>query len=194
MADDGVSSESSNGIEARVSLLDTAIEVMASEGATRWTLRGLARRIGTSHRMIIYHFGSLEGLLVSVVGEVEQRQLSRRARLAVEFEDPADAARALWRELSDPSMAAYERLFFELYAAGLQGEAYAAPLVRSAVQHWVEPLTEAFAQATEDRDQAAVDARLGLAVIRGLLLDQLATGDRVAAEAAHERYLQLYLA
>ena len=35
------------------------------------------------------------------------------------------------------------------------------------------------------------DARLGVAVMRGLLLDLLATGDRAAVDAALERYAGL---
>lgn len=194
MSGDDVALASSRGGVARARLLDAAIEVMAEGCATCWTLRGLADRLGTSHRMIIYHFGSREGLLLEVVSEIERRQRDRSTALVRDFDDPADAARALWRELSDPALAAYERLFFELYVAGLQGHEYANPLLKTAVGDWLEPLTEAFARATGDREQAPVDARLGLAVIRGLLLDQLATGDREAALAAHERYLRFYFA
>ncbi|WP_216654278.1 TetR/AcrR family transcriptional regulator [Nocardioides sp. zg-DK7169] len=173
----------------RERLLAATIEVMAREGSTGWTLRRLAEAVGTSHRMVIYHFGSLDGLLVAVVQDVEARQRERRAALAVEHPDPVEAARALWRELAAPDLAAYERLFFELYAAGLQGQDAAASLPRASVEEWLEPLTGLFAAATGDSENAAVDARLGLAVVRGLLLDLLATDDREAVTAAHERYL-----
>ena len=36
---------------------------------------------------------------------------------------------------------------------------------------------------------ARAEARLGVAVVRGLLLDLLATGDREAVDAAMERYI-----
>jgi hypothetical protein len=35
-------------------------------------------------------------------------------------------------------------------------------------------------------------ARLGLATVRGLLLDLLATGDRAGVDAAMEEFLRLY--
>ncbi|WP_454042175.1 TetR family transcriptional regulator [Cellulosimicrobium sp. Marseille-Q8652] len=173
-------------------LLDATIELMSREGSSGWTLRRLAEALGTSHRMVIYHFGSLEGLLLAVVQEVERRQRERRARLAAEHPDPVEAARALWRELAGPAAAPHERLFFELYAAGLQGKGPAADLPQASVEEWLEPLAAMFAAATGDGEHAAVDARLGVAVVRGLLLDQLATGDRDAVAAAHERYLSLY--
>lgn len=176
----------------RQRLLTATIELMSREGSSGWTLRRLAEAIGTSHRMVIYHFGSLEGLLLAVVQEVEARQRERRAKLAVEYPDPVEAARALWRGLSEPAAAPYERLFFELYAAGLQGRGAAASLPQASIEEWLGPLTGLFAEATGDEERAAVDARLGVAVIRGLLLDLLATGDRHAVAAAHERYLGLY--
>ena len=51
----------------RERLLAAAAEHIAAHGSSDLTLRGLAADIGTSHRMLIYHFGSKEGLLVDVV-------------------------------------------------------------------------------------------------------------------------------
>jgi hypothetical protein len=42
-----------------------------------------------------------------------------------------------------------------------------------------------------DPELARTDARLGVAVARGLLLDLLATGDRDGAGAAYQRFLRL---
>ncbi len=182
----------SQAASPRQRLLTATVELMAEQGSSGWTLRRLAEAIGTSHRMVIYHFGSLDGLLVAVVQEVEAHQRERRAKLAVEHPDPIAAARVLWQELSAPETGPHERLFFELYAAGLQGRGATAALPQASVEEWLEPLTGMFATATGDEQNAAVDARLGIAVVRGLLLDLLATGDRSAVTAAHERYLSLY--
>ena len=40
--------------------------------------------------------------------------------------------------------------------------------------------------------EARADARLGVAVTRGLLLDLVGTGNRAAVDEAYARYLQLY--
>ncbi|HEU5391300.1 MAG TPA: TetR family transcriptional regulator [Streptosporangiaceae bacterium] len=80
------------------------------------SLRQLAAAIGTSHRMLIYHFGSREGLLAAVTRAVEEQQ-------AVLLEPGATRpdARPSWQRLSDPSRWPQERLFFELYASALRG-------------------------------------------------------------------------
>ena len=48
--------------DAKVALLRAAIGHLAEHGLGGATLRGIASAIGTSHRMLIYHFGSRDGL------------------------------------------------------------------------------------------------------------------------------------
>ena len=60
------------------------------------------------------------------------------------------------------------------------------------VEPWVALLSGAFMAAGADEQGARADARLAVAVARGLLLDLLATKDRRGVDAAYERYLQLY--
>ncbi|MGN5377506.1 hypothetical protein ACQ4WX_06650 [Streptomyces lasalocidi] len=57
---------------------------------------------------------------------------------------------------------------------------------------WLEPLTAAETAAGADPASARDRARLGLATVRGLLLDLLATGDRAGVDAAMEEFLRLY--
>src|SRR5687768_17703510 len=93
------------GKDPRGKLLNAAIEHIATRGISDLSLRELAAAIGTSHRMLIHHFGGAEGLRVAVVRAVEERQ---RAALADLIPDPslpvADAMRAWWRHISDPSL------------------------------------------------------------------------------------------
>src|SRR6202042_45384 len=58
----------------RDKLLDAAIEYTSAHGMGDLSLRALAAALGTSHRMLIHHFGSKEGLWVAIVHEVERRQ------------------------------------------------------------------------------------------------------------------------
>ncbi len=92
-------------------------------------------------------------------------------------------------QVADPSLWPNERLFFEVYAQALQGSAYALPLLDGIVDAWVEPLTKLAVAQGRDEAEARAEARLGVAVTRGLLLDLLATGDRKAVDEAMERYI-----
>ena len=67
---------------ARDDLLRRAVEHFAVHGIGDTSLRSLAAGIDTSHRMLLYHFGSREGLLSAVVDAVES---GGRATLAGEL-------------------------------------------------------------------------------------------------------------
>jgi hypothetical protein len=56
------------------------------------------------------------------------------------------------------------------------------------------PVAEALEGAGADPATAAAEARLGVAVVRGLLLDLLATGDTDGVRAAHEQFMRHYQA
>jgi AcrR family transcriptional regulator len=176
---------------ARERLLGAAMEHVAEHGVGNLTLRGLAAALGTSHRMLIYHFGSREGLLVEVIRAVEARQRAALAELLLDDDaPPAETMRRMWRRVADPALWPNERLFFEVYAQALQGSPHARPLLDGIVDLWVEPLVRIAVARGEDEARARAEARLGIAVTRGLLLDLLATRDRAAVDAAMERYIE----
>src|SRR3954471_5470292 len=103
-------------VNAREKLLDAAIDHIAQRGISDLSLRELAAAIGSSHRMLIHHFGGREGLLVAVVQAVEQRQREALGDVVPDPQaSPAEAMRAWWRHISDAKLWPNERLFFELY-------------------------------------------------------------------------------
>src|SRR3954470_15854709 len=70
---------------ARERLLENVIAYVSEHGIGDVSLRTLAAELGTSHRMLIYHFGSKDGLLRAIVETIEGQQ---RAVLAELLEDP----------------------------------------------------------------------------------------------------------
>jgi AcrR family transcriptional regulator len=172
--------------QARERLLAAAVGHALDAGIADLSLRQIAAAIGTSHRMLIYHFGSREGLLVAVTQAVEEQQ---RAALLESGATPQDA-RESWERLSAPELWPQERLFFELYAYALRGRPGTEGFLDGIVESWVAPVAAALVKAGADEPTARADARLGVAVVRGLLLDLLATGDRAGVTEAYERFLQ----
>lgn len=167
--------------DARAQLLDASVAYVREHGMTGLTLRTLATAIGTSHRMLVYHFGSKDGLLVAIVEAVEAEERRRLADVDRRFDDPADALRAVWAEVSAAEHDGAERLFFELYGQALQGVAPADTLLPGLVHDWL----------AGSSGPARAEMRLMLAVVRGLLLDLLATGERAEVDAAFERFVGL---
>lgn len=179
--------------DARERLLERAMAHISERGVSDLSLRELAAAIGTSHRMLIHHFGSREGLWVEVVRAVEAQQRAALPRLLQETAgaDPAAAMRAWWRHISDPSLWPSERLFFEIYGQALQGRPGTTALLDGIVESWLEPGTAAYVAQGMEPAAARAMARLGIAVTRGLLLDLLATGDREGTTAAVEAWIAL---
>ena len=176
-------------------LLDAAIDYVAQNGIGDLSLRGLAAALGTSHRMLIHHFGSKEQLWVQIVRTVEQRQ---RDLLGDLLPDPgADlrtSMRVWWKHISDPALWPNERLFFEIYGQALQGRAHTTEVLDGIVDSWVDPVAEVNMTLGMPPDLARAHARLGVAVTRGLLLDLLATEDADAVDAAMEAFIDVYTA
>ena len=174
-------------------LLEATMAYLAENGVADLTLRRLATYLKTSHRMLVYHFGSKDGLLLEVVREVERRQRESVTRLQADASlTVSEQMLRTWRRLADPAMWPHERLFFEIYSQALQGRPHAASLLDDAVDAWIEPLSEAIARQGASAAEAKAEARLCLAVTRGLLLDLLATGDAEGVELAMMRFIRGY--
>jgi AcrR family transcriptional regulator len=165
-------------LERRQELLDAVVIEVATHGIGDRSLRDVGAAVGTSHRMLLHHFGSRNELLLAIVDEVERRQ---RALLPQMPTDPAAAIAAMWANLRQPELRPFERLFFECYARGVQGEQPFARMVPGAVEAWLADAVTA--------DPALI--RLGLAVMRGLLLDLVATEDRAGVDAAAQAFVDL---
>jgi AcrR family transcriptional regulator len=177
----------------RAQLVDAAVDHVAAHGLGDLSLRHLGSAIGVSHRMLIHYFGSKEQLLVEIVRTSERRQRELLSRLRQEPGlSPADVARSLWRQLTRPQLAGQERLFFEIFGHALRGRREAVPVLEGLVTDWLAPLVAAEVAAGSDPATARNRARLGLATVRGLLLDLLATDDRAGADAAMEEFLRVY--
>jgi len=169
------------------------MEYVAQNGITDLSLRQLAAALGTSHRMLIHHFGSKEGLWVAIVREVERRQRELLALIVPDSSQPVeDAMRAWWRHISDPSLWPNERLFYELYGQAIQGRPHTVAMLDGIIEDWLEPATAINVALGLDPDQARAHARLGIAVTRGLLLDLVATRDVDGVNAAMEAFIDVY--
>ncbi len=161
----------------RERLLDSVIDHFGRHGIGDTSLRGLAEALGTSHRMLIYHFGSREGMLAEVTRAVEARQ---RAVMAATYDTdlpPLEAAAKYWDETVEATLR-YGPLFFELAAHAMQGKPHAASLRDELIAAWLPQVTELCRAIGIPDDQAETHARLALGAARGLLLDLLVSGER----------------
>ncbi len=170
----------------RQDLLAAVIEDLTRSGLHDRSLRDIAAAVGTSHRMLIHHFGSRYGLMTAVVAAVEEDQKRFMESIAGEG---GDIVATMWRRLGDPQLWPAIRLFFECYARAIQGEEPFAGLLPGIVDDWVDRTVALDAAAGVPPAVVRAQARLGLAVFRGLLLDLVGTGDQAGVDAAFEAFM-----
>jgi AcrR family transcriptional regulator len=167
--------------DARTVLLDRIVGEVGEHGLADRSLRDLARATGTSHRMLLYHFGSREGLVAALVARIEADQRALLVEMAGSADDVAALVMAMWRQVSSPELRPFVRLFFECVAItggdGLTDE-------------WLDVAGGAAAGIGLQTDPD--ELRLAVAVTRGLLIDVLSTGDTAAATRSLERFLTMW--
>lgn len=178
--------------ETKDRLLAATVEYLENHGVADLSLRQLAEKLGTSHRLLIYHFGDKEGLMVAVVEEIERIQRRWLESMWERDLTPMELLRRAWERTIDPKLDKQLRLFVEIYGHALQGRAHTAPLLDTLVGAWLEPMSDLFRRMGMSPAEARVHARLNVATMRGLMLDLLTTGDLKAIEAVFQQYVSQY--
>lgn len=171
--------------EIRERLLDVCTDYALGQGLPE-RLDPFAVAAGTSTRMLIYHFGTRDGLLREVLGQARQRQRADfgawlQARPGESY--VVTLARA-WSEMTGAPGRPYLALFGRLRE---NTEQRLWPgFRREATTDWLGPLEEGM--ATLGRPELAT---VVLAVIRGLIMDLEATEDTERTTRAFSDFLNL---
>jgi AcrR family transcriptional regulator len=169
----------------RAQLLRAVADYLLDNGLADMSLRPLARSLGTSPRILLYHFGSKDQLVASALAASRERQraateawLEQQPELA-----PTELLRRFWGWQLDGHQP-FLRLFFEVYGLALQEEDRFPGFLDRAVADWLEFIGALLRRAGLTAAQAQTAATAVIAGYRGLLLDYLATGDRRRTERA----------
>ena len=144
-------------------------------GVANLSLRPLAAAAGTSARMLLHYFGSKEALIAEVMGQVQTRLQASFQELAGSDAGKGsdDLLRRFWKVLSSRSSQPSLRLLFEVQMLALQNpKRYRRYLARTSAT-WRAAIT----RTLPPRAKNAAAPTLYTAVIDGLLLELLSTGD-----------------
>ncbi|GAA4865376.1 TetR family transcriptional regulator [Actinomycetospora straminea] len=173
-----------NGSARQQELLEAAYAWVLEHGWAGMSLRPLAEAIGSSPRVLLFLFGSKDGLVRALLAR------SRTDQLAVvdavgEGGELAEVGARVWAWLAAPEHRALLRLWLEAYTHSVTdaGDGPWAGFAARTVADWDALL--AAHQAVDDPAQRV----LLLAVLRGALLDLLATGDAERLDAAVAAHL-----
>lgn len=178
----------------RSELLERAYGYILERGVADLSLRPLAAAVQSSPRVLLFLFGSKAELVQALLARAreEELELLSRVRTATDEGDLTTVASELWGWLAADGHRALLTLWVEGYSRSLiDPHGPWANFAQATVTDWLEVLAQA--QPAKVRDSAAGQAQrtLMLAVLRGALLDLLATGDLARTTDAITRQLTL---
>ena len=158
-------------------LREQAVDYVMSRGAADLTLRPLAKALKTNARMLMYHFGSREGLMREILAGLRERGEALIQEWFGKAKTPPTLVEFLlmyWQRMSDPQMRTVVRLIFDLYALALRDPRNYPGVLTDPIRHW----RKLAVRTGRPPKTGKAEATLLLAATRGLLLDLSATGDR----------------
>ena len=164
----------------RNELLERSLAAFVQAGTLDLSLDELAKKVGSSKRMLIHYFGSREALEEAVMTRLEDRLRSRFSAKSPAGTPLHKVVAALWEQSTQPESRGVLQLVMDVNRRGWSGSERAKAFYRSQQQLWVDLLRESGAGAKD------VDTLLQL--FQGAVLVYLMTGDREQGRRALERF------
>lgn len=162
-------------------LTEQCLDAFFQKGLQDFSLRNLAKAIGTSARMLVYHFGSAEGLLIAVIQHFSRKE-KERFTVMMQEQDWEQSLGDFFYNYCHSSMRGDLKnafiLFIEIYARALRNPQGYTTFFKEVLHEWIgliQQLLEQKFQVTSQESQEWATLVVGMA--RGLLLDWLASGD-----------------
>ncbi|WP_030166078.1 TetR/AcrR family transcriptional regulator [Streptomyces sp. NRRL S-813] len=181
----------------QVELLEAAYRYALAHGLADLSLRPLATAIGSSPRVLMFLFGNKDGLVRALLARARTDELAILDRLGQGGQPDRSgqpiglvpAVERVWAWLAAEEHRPLLRLWAEAYARSLvEPDGAWAGFARATVDDWLAVLAACQPRPERDSETGAVRRTLALAVLRGALLDLLASDDepRVGAAVRHQ--------
>src|SRR5689334_18726824 len=173
----------------RTELLDAAYREVLEHGLASMSLRPLAEAIGSSPRVLLFLFGSKDGLVRALLERARADEL--RFLGSAPPGDLAAIAWRVWEWLAAPDRRGLLTLWVEAYARSLvEPDGPWSGFAARTVDDWLELLAASQPVPRRRTASGAAERTAVLAVLRGAMLDVLATGDVARTTAAVRGQLQ----
>ncbi|MEV6171382.1 TetR/AcrR family transcriptional regulator [Streptomyces sp. NPDC051954] len=147
-----------------------ATDYVLDHGLIGLSLRPLAAAIGTSDRMLLYHFADKDDLVATVLRISNDRSV-QSVRSLPKARSVRTAVLALWQVSTSDASDRCHRVYVEAAALGLLGHEPYVSVVREANERWVEALADHLITAGCTRARAKRAVALLDAAFMGLQLD-----------------------
>jgi len=165
-------------------LLELAYQYVLVHGLADMSLRPLAKAIGSSPRVLLFLYGSKDALIRALLDRARAEELAAIAAFR-EMDSPADlvdSALQVWQWLAAPGHRHLLGLWVEAYGRSLVDPAGPwSGFAAQTVQDWLGLLASRQPPRWRRTAAAAAERSAVLALLRGAMLDLLATGEEARA-------------
>ncbi|GGA32321.1 TetR/AcrR family transcriptional regulator [Dyella nitratireducens] len=164
------------------------IDYLLTHGLSELSLRPLAAELGTSARLLIYHFDSKEGLLAAAM-DAMHTHLRHSLQALAEAEAPKGIKplRRFWDWAIAAENLPYMKLLYELQMLAVRNPETYGPFLQNSAAGWLALVK----RIMPDDERDAAMTSLPIAVFDGLFLELMSTGDRRRTTRALDRFIEL---
>ena len=166
--------------QRREELLDRIVDVLLADGIAEVSLRPLSAAVGSSARLLIYHFGSKEELIAVALERVRARITKAVGELVSSgtFSSLDQFFRVFWTWATQEPNQRYFRLLFEIDGLAMhEGKIVSDKDRVSGATGWLKMFAKSAEKLADTAQAQSGASTVIVAAINGLLHDFFATGD-----------------
>ncbi len=128
-----------NESDRRADLVEAIVAIVLEHGLEALALRGLAARLSTSGRMLLYYFGTKDALVRAVITGISERMAVLQNAAASAAPQTAGRFLADMMEAAiDPATAPFMRVWTDVIVRAARGEAPYREIADHAVGAWLD--------------------------------------------------------
>lgn len=166
-------------------LTEKILEYLLLNGIQDLSLRPLAKALETNARMLIYHFGSKEKLIIEALELAQKHQIVSLTNSPVPQSNSKAELLFLWKWFSSDQFLPFSKLLFEIETQAMNGNTHYRLFATEILAGWVSFIQSRFLNCNEKT------ANLIVNTFSGLLLDRLITTDIDRIDSSFESFSEL---
>lgn len=171
--------------------LDAALIYLLEHGVANMSLRPMAASLGTSGRILMFHFKSKEGLMQDLLSELHARLQASFISMAAADSGARGVAplKRFWQWAASRNNLPYLRLLYEVQVIAIQNPSEYGRYLKKASRDWHKIVLRTLSKSIRSRPLST----LCVAVFDGLLLELMSTGDHRRLTLALDHFLAMAL-
>src|SRR5262249_35723110 len=171
----------------KVQLRRGALDYLLEHGVANASLRPMAAALGTSARILMFHFKSKEGLLQEVLEELQARLQASFVAMTRSGRRGVPPIKRFWLWATRAENYPYLRLMYEAQIVAIQNPAVYGRYLKRSSADWhaisLQPLPKPVGRGPV--------APLSLAVFAALMLELISTGNRRSTTRALDQFIAI---